>query len=433
MSKLINYRLNFPNDKREFLPIIIGGMGVDISTDKLALKAAEIGAIGHITDAMNPTVTDRIYKTSFVKDKYEKYKYNKASFDKEIVQFSLEDVEESARIYISNTMSRKKGDGMIFINCMEKLTMNNPLGTLKARLDGALNAGVDGVTLSAGLHLSSVGLIKDNPRFRDVKIGIIVSSLRAFKLFLNRCNKLQRLPDYVVVEGPLAGGHLGFGMDWMNYDLKTIVDEIVAYLKKEELLSKIPVIPAGGIFTGTEGVDYLNSGSSAIQVATRFTISNECGLPDRVKQKYLLSNEEDVIVSGISPTGYPMRVLSNSPGLGSGIRPNCESYGYLLDKNGRCAYIDAYKEALAANNNDEKNLSVKDKVCLCTHMKTFKIWTCGHNVYRLKDTTNQLSDGSYQLPDASHLLNDYLHSENHSVSKPNLPETPTQITSSVAS
>jgi nitronate monooxygenase len=82
------------------------------------------------------------------------------------------------------------------------------------RLASALDAGVDGITLSAGLHLGSFALMEDHPRFRDAKLGMIVSSLRALQLFLRKNARLNRLPDFVVIEGPLAGGHLGFGMDW---------------------------------------------------------------------------------------------------------------------------------------------------------------------------------------------------------------------------
>jgi nitronate monooxygenase len=120
-------------------------------------------------------------------------------------------------------MEAKRGDGMIFINCMEKLTMNAPRETLRMRLSAALDAGIDGITLSAGLHLGSFALIEDHPRFRDAKLGIIVSSPRALAMFLRKNARLNRLPDFIVVEGPLAGGHLGFGMDWAKYDLATIM------------------------------------------------------------------------------------------------------------------------------------------------------------------------------------------------------------------
>ena len=193
-------------------------------------------------------------------------------------------------------MQAKRGSGMIFVNCMEKLTMNAPKETLRVRLASALDAGIDGITLSAGLHLGSFALIADHPRFRDAKLGIIVSSLRALQLFLRKNARLNRLPDYVVVEGPLAGGHLGFGLDdWRTHDLRMIVREILQYLKAENL--DIPVIPAGGIFTGTDAASYLEEGAAAVQVATRFTATHECGLPDKVKQEYIKSREEDIEVN----------------------------------------------------------------------------------------------------------------------------------------
>lgn len=119
------------------------------------------------------------------------------------------------------------------MNCMEKLTMRDSASTLKARLAAAMDAGIDGLTLAAGLNIRTLDLIKDHPRFKDVNIGIIISSLRALTIFLKRAIKLDRLPDYIIVEGPLAGGHLGFAPDdWQNYDLQSIVAEVIAYLKK---------------------------------------------------------------------------------------------------------------------------------------------------------------------------------------------------------
>ena len=67
---------------------------------------------------------------------------------------------------------------------------------------------------------------------------------------------------------------------------------------------------------------------------------------------------------------------------------------------------------------NKKRIEVKDKVCICTHMKNYKLWTCGHNVYRLKDTTNKLADGSYQLLKTEHVLQDYLYSKNYEIHKP---------------
>jgi NAD(P)H-dependent flavin oxidoreductase YrpB (nitropropane dioxygenase family) len=314
-------------------------------------------------------------------------------------------------------MQAKRGEGLVFVNCMEKLTMNAPRETLQVRMASALDAGIDGITLSAGLHLGSFALLAEHPRFRDAKLGIIVSSVRALQLFLRKNSRLNRLPDYVIVEGPLAGGHLGFGMDWAQYDLATIAAEILLYLKTEQL--EIPLIAAGGVFTGSDAVSFLELGAAAVQVATRFTISDECGLPTKVKQDYFMAGEEDIEVNTISPTGYPMRMLKSTPAIGAGIRPNCEAYGYLLDGAGGCAYITAYNRELALNPG-VKTISVKDKTCLCTHMRNFNCWTCGHYTYRLKDTSHRLPDGTYQTLSAEHIFRDYQFSTDHQIALPAL-------------
>jgi len=359
MKRADDFRLRL--GKKEFVPIMTGGMGVDISTAELALVSSRLGGIGHISDAMVPTVSDRRFKTRFVKEKQKKYKYNVANRSKADVHFDLERLAEATKLHVGRTMEAKQGDGLIFINCMEKLTMNSPRETLRVRLASAMDGGIDGITLSAGLHLGSLALVQDHPRFRDVKFGIIVSSLRALLLFLRKNARLNRLPDYVIVEGPLAGGHLGFGMDWAQYDLKTIVLEIIQYLKQEQL--DIPVIPAGGIFTGSDAVEFFEQGAAAVQ------------------------------------------------------RPNCEAYGYLLDGNGNCAYIEAYNRELEKHP-DEENISVMDKTCLCTHMRNFDCWTCGHYTYRLKDTSRKLPSGDYQLLNAEDVFKDYLYSTEHRVALP---------------
>ncbi len=413
MKRVDDFRLTF--GKKEIVPIVIGGMGVDISTVELALEAARLGGIGHISDAMVNEVSDRRYDTRFGKDKLKLYRHNVDNSDKTMVRFDLGALAEATRRHVEAAMLAKRGDGLIFVNCMEKLTMNAPRETLQVRMAAALDAGIDGITLSAGLHLGSFGMLAGHPRFRDAKLGIIVSSVRALQLFLRKNAKLDRLPDYVVVEGPLAGGHLGFGMDWGNYDLATITAEVLNYLAAEQLA--IPVIAAGGIFTGGDAVSYLQSGSAAVQVATRFTVAKECGLPAKVKQEYFKASEEDIVVNTISPTGYPMRMLRSSPAIGAGIRPNCEAYGYLLDGSGGCSYITAYNEQVALHPK-AKVVSVRDKTCLCTHMRNFNLWTCGQATYRLKDTSRKLEDGRYQLLSAEHIFKDYQFSVGQEIALP---------------
>ena len=417
MKRVDDFRLQL--GKHELVPIMIGGMGVDISTVDLAVEAARLGGVGHISDAMIKTVTDRRYQTKYVKEKLALYKSSVATDDKTAVKFDLGKIEEATRLHVAAAMERKQGSGMIFVNCMEKLTMNAPKETLRVRLRAALDAGIDGITLAAGLHLGSFGLIEDHPRFHDAKLGIIVSSVRALQIFLKKSARTNRLPDYVVVEGPLAGGHLGFGMDWAQYDLATIVAEVAQYLKAENL--SIPVIPAGGIFTGSDAVGFLENGAAAVQVATRFTVARECGLPPDVQQQYFTADEDDIVVNEISPTGYPMRMIKSSPAIGDGIRPNCEAYGYLLDANGKCAYVSAYNREVAAHP-DARKVKVMDKTCLCTHMRNFDLWTCGQLTYRLRDTTHRLADGSYQVLSAEHVFKDYQFSTDNKIALPAVQE-----------
>ena len=115
-----------------------------------------------------------------------------------------------------------------------------------------------------------------------------------------------------------------------------------------------------------------------------------------------------------------MRMLKASPAIGNGIRPNCEAYGYLLDGTGNCAYITAYNREVAAHPGAKK-VSVMDKTCLCTAMRNFDCWTCGHNTYRIKDTTRRLADGSYQLLSAEHVFRDYQFSVDHKIALPSEP------------
>jgi len=411
-----NYRLRF--GKKEYVPIVVGGMGVNISTAELGLEACRLGGVGHISDAMNPFVSDKKFKTHYTKDKSQHHRDSRDSLDKTSVKFNLEDLARAQTGVVSNVMEKKTGDGMIFINVMEKLNMASPRDTLRARLHAALDGGIDGITLSAGLHNGSLKLMADNPRFHDAKIGIIVSSVRALKIFLRSGKRVDRVPDYVIVEGPLAGGHLGFGEDWRDYNLKDIFIEVLEFLKNEQL--DIPVFPAGGIFTCTDAVEYLQIGAAAVQLATRFTVTEECGLPDKAKQLFFSSEEKDVFVSTLSPTGYPLRLLRSSPCIDSNIKPQCEPFGYILNRDGTCQYIDAY-EATGVDEKGKK-LPVKDKVCLCYHFSKYNAYTCGHYVYRLKDTSYKLPNGDYRILTAEHVFKDYQFSTEHRIVLPEREE-----------
>ncbi len=385
----------------ELVPVMQGGMGVNISTKAMALSVARSGGIGHVSDAMLPDLADRLFGTGFTKLKAGLCRAADVIADRTGFHFPLPNVQAAAKRYLSDVMQDKTGPGLVFVNVMEKLTMNDGLATLKARLHGALDAGIDGISLSAGLHTSSFALMADHPRFRDAMLGIVVSSRRALNLFLRRSAKTGRLPDYVVVEGPLAGGHLGFGADWRNYSLTDIVKDVKAYLAENQL--DIPVIGGGGIFTGTEGVRLMEAGADGIQVATRFTVTKEAGLPDAVKQRYFDASEDEIVVNGISPTGYPMRMLNVSPAIGSHLKPQCEAYGYMLEKGG-CAYLKAYEAAEAAGRVAE---GIPEKTCLCAQMRNCKVWTVGAKGYRLKEASERGTDGRWRLPSTQEVFEDY--------------------------
>lgn len=413
LDKCLNdYRLFL--GKKELLPIVLGGMGVNISTKELALEVARCGGIGHISDAMMPDVSDRLFGTHFTATKAKLCKAFAGLAPKPDMHFDLESIRRATKGYVEDVMSAKKGDGLVFINVMEKLTMNDPLGSLKARLNAALDAGIDGISLSAGLHTSSFGLMADNPRFRDAKLGIVVSSVRALNIFLRRTAKTERLPDFVVVEGPLAGGHLGFGFDWANFKLSDIVRDVKQYLAEKGL--SIPLVAGGGVFTGTDGVRLMEEGADAVQVATRFTIARESGIPDDVKQRYFNAEKDEIVVNGISPTGYPMRMLSCSPAINANTKPQCEAYGYMLD-HGECQYLKAFREAVAEHP-EVKQPAVAGKTCLCVQMRNYKLWTCGASAWRLKETSVKLPDGTWYQPPAEHIFRDYLTSRRDEILLP---------------
>lgn len=401
---------------RPFAPVMVGGMGVDVSTPALALSVSGLGGIAHLSDAMIMAIVDRHYGTRYTAEKREKYKASAGLPDKSTIHFDLDELREAMIRYVRPVMEAKRGTGAIFINLMEKLTMADPRGTLKARMEAAMDAGIDGLTLGAGLHLSSLELIAQHARFRDVLLGIIVSSARALKLFLCRARKIGRMPDYIVVEGPLAGGHLGFGMDWRDFDLTTIVREVQELLKEHSL--NIPVIPAGGIFTGSDAVRFVEDGAAGVQVATRFTVTHESGLPEKVKQTFFASEPEQVVVNTLSSSGYPMRMLQQSPAVTERTKPTCEAYGYVLDGAGKCLYNDWYNQQQRGGAAAAGEKPIDERMCLCSMMFAYKVWTCGHTVSRLKETSNRLPNGSYQLLTAEHVFNDYMRSTDDAVSKP---------------
>ena len=153
--RLDDFRLELKG--RSLVPIMQGGMGVNISTAEMAQAVAARGGIGHVSDAMVPDLADRLFGTGFTRMKALACKALERTTGEAGFHFPVEKIREAAKLYLGRVMEGRTGEGRIHVNIMEKLTMNASLETLRARLLGALDAGVDGISLSAGLHAGSFG------------------------------------------------------------------------------------------------------------------------------------------------------------------------------------------------------------------------------------------------------------------------------------
>jgi nitronate monooxygenase len=196
-------------------------------------------------------------------------------------------------------MERKRGAGMVFINCMEKLTMNAPKETLRVRLRTAMDHGIDGITLAAGLHLGSFALIEDHPRFRDVQAGHHRPRCARCSSSSRRARAPTACPTtwWSKARWPAAtsaSAWTGRSTTWPPSSPRSATG------CGEQI--DIPLIPAGGIFTGTDAVAFLEAwrggraGGDALHRVTK-----ECGLPDDIKQDYFKANEDDIEVNGSRP------------------------------------------------------------------------------------------------------------------------------------
>jgi NAD(P)H-dependent flavin oxidoreductase YrpB (nitropropane dioxygenase family) len=180
---------------------------------------------------------------------------------------------------------------------------------------------VTSIKEKVNIIFSGAGLPLDLPKFltpdSETKLVPIVSSARAAALICNKWyGNFNYLPDAIVVEGPKAGGHLGFKMDQIfdeNFCLENIIEEVVAVANDfgEKYGKKIPVIAAGGIYTGEDIAMILEKGAAGVQMGTRFVTTTECDASDGFKHAYILAKEEDVRIIK-SPVGMPGRAISCS-------------------------------------------------------------------------------------------------------------------------
>ncbi|SHI75421.1 NAD(P)H-dependent flavin oxidoreductase YrpB, nitropropane dioxygenase family [Clostridium intestinale DSM 6191] len=263
------------------LPIIQGGMGVGVSSSKLAAAVANAGGIGIISGAQ-------------------------IGYDQE--DFYTNNLEANLRALKKHIKTAKENalNGVIGVNLMVAMKQYDE------HVKAAIEAGVDLIISGAGLPTALPKLAKGF----NVKLAPIVSSLKACNVILKLWDKHHGVaPDAIVVEGPKAGGHLGFSKEELiedNIDFDKIIVDIVEAVKvyEDKYNKSIPVIAAGGIFTGYDIAKYLQLGASGVQMATRFVTTEECDAHINFKNAYLSSSREDIGIVK-SPAGMPGRAIKN--------------------------------------------------------------------------------------------------------------------------
>ena len=264
------------------LPIIQGGMGVGVSLSNLAGNVAKTGAIGVIS-AAHPGYLEEDFETNTLNA-------NLRGLKKHI---------QRAKEISSN--------GIIGVNVM--VAMNNYIDHVKA----AIEAGADLIISGAGLPLNLPEITKNS----SIKIAPIVSSSKAVKVILNYWKKhFNKTADAIIVEGPLAGGHLGFKKDKLEDEIKNFDDNIVSVIAEvknfeKEFNKNIPVIVAGGVYSNEDFVRCINLGANGVQVATPFVTTYECDAHINFKNAYLSAKKEDIDLT-ISPVGMPGRAIKNN-------------------------------------------------------------------------------------------------------------------------
>ena len=264
------------------VPLIQGGMGVGVSLSSLAGAVAAEGGIGVLSTAQ--------------------IGYREPDFDNDPIGANLRAIKTEIRK--ARQIAR---DGILGVNIM--------VATRKYEeyVKSAVEAGID-------LIISGAGLPMDLPKLvgaAKTKLAPIVSSVKSAQVIMRYWwKKYNRLPDAVIIEGPLAGGHLGFykdqlaDIDKLHYD-----DEVRAIIKKvneaaSEHDADIPVIMAGGVYTRDDMEHYLEMGASGAQMATRFVTTYECDADDAYKQSYIDAKKEDIVIVQ-SPVGMPGRAILN--------------------------------------------------------------------------------------------------------------------------
>jgi nitronate monooxygenase len=267
------------------LPIVQGGMGVAVSLSGLASAVANEGGIGVIS-AAGIGMLEPGYMKNF-------HEANKLALRKEIRK------------------ARGKTNGVLGVNIMMALTDHEELIRL------AIEEKIDIIFMGAGLPLK-IPLIIEEAGLKDHHTKLVpkVSSAKAASLIFRHWeSKYNFVPDAVVVEGPLAGGHLGFKKENLGANmvsLHQLVGETVSVIRPfEETYGKcIPVIAGGGLYSGKDIFDIMQAGAKGVKIGTRFVTTHECDASLAYKESYLAANQEDIVIID-SPVGLPGRVVKN--------------------------------------------------------------------------------------------------------------------------
>lgn len=269
-------------DLKADIPIVQGGMGVGISRSKLAGAVAKCGAVGVISSVQ-------------------------IGFDEP--DFETNTLEANARALRKHIRRAKEisPKGIIAINHMVAVNNYDVLAKV------AVEEGIDLIISGAGIPMSLPAVVEGS----NTKIAPIVSSAKAAKVICKMWDKKHdRIPDLVVVEGPNAGGHLGFSIEQLtgenNIDLGEIVQSVIEAVKpfEDKYKRKIPVICAGGIYTGEDIAKYIKLGAAGVQIATRFIATEECDAHIKYKQAFIDCKKEDIEIV-VSPVGMPGRAIRN--------------------------------------------------------------------------------------------------------------------------
>ncbi|MEG1131382.1 MAG: nitronate monooxygenase family protein [Romboutsia sp.] len=264
------------------VPIIQGGMGIGVSRSSLASAVAKAGGIGVVSGAQ--------------------VGYDEDDFETNTLAANL----RALRKHIIKA-KENSSQGIIGVNLMVAMSY------YEEHVKEAVKAGVDIIISGAGLPMKLPSFVKGS----SVKLAPIVSSTKAANVILKMWDKKDNVTaDLIVVEGPKAGGHLGFTNDAIDsmtdadFDKEFVKIIEIAKTYGEKYNKEIPVVAAGGISTADDVKKYIDLGGNGVQVATRFVTTHECDAHENFKMSYINSNDKDVHIVK-SPVGLPGRALRN--------------------------------------------------------------------------------------------------------------------------